>query len=53
MNKITIEQAYDELVSKFKINSASGNIKFNLKDFQIVVKQPNVVGNIIEEWLSV
>lgn len=52
MRTITIEQAYEELVSKFKINNASGNIQFNLKDFQIVVKQPNVVGNIIEEWLS-
>ena len=52
MRTITIEQAYEELVSKFKINNASGNIQFNLKDFQIIVKQPNVVGNIIEEWLS-
>lgn len=52
MKTITIDQAYDELVNNFKVNNASGNIQFNLKDFQIVVKQPNVVGNIIEEWLS-
>lgn len=52
MKTITIDQAYNELISKFKINNASGSIQFNLKDFQIVVKQPNVVGNIIEEWLS-
>lgn len=52
MKKITIDKAYDELVNNFKINNASGNIQFKLNDFQIVVKQPNVVGNIIEEWLS-
>ena len=52
MKTVTIDQAYDELVNNFKVNNASGNIQFNLKDFQIVVKQPNAVGNIIEEWLS-
>lgn len=52
MKNVTIEQAYNELVDRFKINDASGHMQFNLRNYQIIVRQPNVVGNIIEEWLS-
>lgn len=50
--KVTAEQIYEELVNDFKIKSATGSIQFHLNDFGITVKQNNVVGNILEEWLA-
>lgn len=52
MKNMTIEQAYNDLVNQFKINDASGYMQFNLRNHRITVRQPNVIGNIIEEWLS-
>lgn len=50
--KVTAEQIYSALKDEFKFVGADGFIKFNLRDFDIVVEQNNVVGNILEEWLA-
>lgn len=47
----TIDKVYRQLKDELANNSA-GRITFTLADVSIIVKQPNVVGNIIEEWLS-
>lgn len=50
--KITAVQLYDALKNDFGFVNAQGEIKFNLKNFTIIVEQNNVVGNILEEWLA-
>lgn len=50
--KITAQELYDCLKEDFNFSGAEGFIKFNLRDYYITVEQNNVVGNIIEEWLS-
>lgn len=49
---VTAEEIYAALRDQFQIINAEGHINFTLKDFEIVVKQNSVVGNIIEEWLA-
>lgn len=49
---VSAEQVYQALVEEFGIQNATGNIVFQLRDFGITVKQNNVVGNILEEWLA-
>lgn len=46
------ESVYLKLIDEFGFKTAKGKISFNMKDFSITVQQPNVVGNIIEEWLA-
>lgn len=46
------EKLYKALQEDFGFEGATGSIKFNLKDYQIIVEQNNVVGNILEEWLD-
>ena len=48
----TPQQIYDKLVNEDKILTLKGQIKFFLGDGSIVVKQKDVVGNIIQEWLE-
>lgn len=43
---------YKKLKDDFGFQGAEGGITFSLKDFSIIVDQNNVVGNLIEEWLS-
>lgn len=50
--KLTAEQVYDRLLNHDKIKSVEGKIRFYLGDVSIVVKQKDVVGNIIQEWLE-
>lgn len=50
--KLTAEQVYDRLVNEDKILTLEGQIKFYLGDVNIVVKQKDVVGNIMQEWLE-
>lgn len=50
--KLTAEQLYETLISKDKITSVEGQIRFFLGDVDIIVKQKDVVGNIIQEWLE-
>lgn len=45
------QEIYSELIDNFQILSAEGYISFCLKDISIRVKENDVVGNILEEWL--
>lgn len=46
------QEVYDKLVNEDKILELQGQIKFFLGDVDIIVKQKDVVGNIIQEWLQ-
>lgn len=50
--KLTAEQVYDRLLNVDKIKTVEGQIRFYLGDVNIIVKQKDVVGNIIQEWLE-
>ena len=50
--RLTAEQVYDRLVNVDGIKSVDGQIRFFLGDVDIIVKQKDVVGNIIQEWLQ-
>ena len=49
--KTTIENVYEVLKRELEQDN-TGKIQFTLADVSIIVKQNNVVGNIIEEWLD-
>lgn len=48
---LTAQQVYDKLVNEDKILELQGQIRF-FGDVDIIVKQKDVVGNIIQEWLQ-
>ena len=50
--RLTSREVYTMLVEEYDILSLKGQIKFYLGDVDIVVKQKDVVGNIIQEWLQ-
>lgn len=50
--RLTAEQVYSRLINKDKILEVQGQIRFYLGDVNIIVKQKDVVGNIIQEWLQ-
>lgn len=50
--KVTAQQVYDMLLNDDKIKEQEGQIKFFLGDVDIIVKQRDVVGNIMQEWLQ-
>ncbi len=50
--RLSAQQVYDKLMQEDKILELHGQIKFFLGDVNIVVKQKDVVGNIIQEWLQ-
>lgn len=50
--KYTAKQVYNKLLNEDKILTLNGQIKFFLGDVSIIVKQKDVVGNIIQEWLQ-
>lgn len=50
--KLTAQEVYDKLINEDKILELKGQIKFYLGDVSIIVKQKDVVGNIIQEWLQ-
>lgn len=52
MIKQTAEEIYSRLVNDDKIQREKGQIRFYLGDVDIIVKQKDVVGNIIQEWLE-
>lgn len=45
--KLTAEQVYDKLIHEDNIKSVEGQIRFYLGNVDIIVKQKDVVGNII------
>lgn len=49
---MTPTQVYERLLNVDKVNTLEGQIKFYLGDVSIIVKQKDVVGNIIQEWLE-
>lgn len=50
--KLTAEQVYERLINDDKILEVKGQIRFYLGNVDIVVKQRDVVGNIMQEWLE-
>lgn len=45
-------QIYDKLVTEDHILTLEGRIRFHLGDVSIIVRQRDVVGNIMQEWLQ-
>lgn len=50
--RLTAEEVYDRLLNIDRIKTVEGQIRFYLGDVDIIVKQKDVVGNIIQEWLE-
>ncbi len=50
--RLTAQEVYDKLINEDQILRLTGQIRFYLGDVDIVVKQKDVVGNIIQEWLQ-
>lgn len=50
--KLSAQQIYDKLIDEDKTLQLTGQIRFYLGDVDIIVKQKDVVGNIIQEWLQ-
>lgn len=50
--RLTAQEVYNKLVNEDKILELAGQIRFYLGDVDIIVKQKDVVGNIIQEWLQ-
>lgn len=52
LKKLTADEVYDRLLNVDKIKTVEGQIRFYLGDVSIVVRQKDVVGNIIQEWVE-
>lgn len=50
--KLSAQEIYRKLVEEDNILSLQGQIRFFLGDVDIIVKQRDVVGNIMQEWLQ-
>lgn len=50
--RLTAQEVYDKLINEDQILQLKGQIRFYLGDVDIIVKQRDVVGNIIQEWLQ-
>ena len=50
--KLTAQEIYESLLNDDHILQLEGQIKFYLGDVNIIVKQKDVVGNIMQEWLQ-
>lgn len=50
--ELTASEVYDKLLNDEHITDEYGQIRFFLGDVDIIVKQKDVVGNIIQEWLQ-
>ena len=50
--KLTADEIYRVLMEEDKILTQKGQIRFYLGDVDIIVRQKDVVGNIIQEWLQ-
>ena len=50
--RLTGQQVYDKLINEEHILQVEGQIRFYLGTVDIIVKQRDVVGNIIQEWLE-
>ncbi len=52
MEKLTAEEVYGRLLHRDRILTQKGRITFNLGNIDIIVKQRDVVGNIMQEWVE-
>ncbi len=50
--RLSSQEIFDKLLSEDHILELEGQIKFYLGDVNIVVRQRDVVGNIMQEWLQ-
>ena len=50
--RLTGREVYEKLIHEDKILELQGQIKFFFGDVDIIVKQKDVVGKIIQEWLQ-
>ncbi len=50
--RATAEEIYKRLLEEDKILELEGQIRFYLGDVDIIVRQKDVVGNIMQEWLQ-
>ncbi len=50
--RLTAQQVYDKLINEDRILELQGQIRFFFGNVDIIVKQKDVVGNIIQEWLQ-
>lgn len=50
--RLTAQEIYDRLINDDHILEINGQIRFYLGDINIIVKQKDVVGNIMQEWLQ-
>lgn len=50
--RLTAQEIYDKLLNDDHILKLEGQIKFYLGDVNIIIKQKDVVGNIMQEWLQ-
>ena len=50
--KITAKEVYDRLINEDCILEKKGEIWFKFDDIDLLVKQKDVVGNIMQEWLE-
>lgn len=50
--KANAHRVFEKLLDEDKLLEIEGQIKFFLGDVNIIVKQKDVVGNIIQEWLQ-
>ena len=50
--RLSAQEIYDKLVNDDHILKLEGQIRFYLGDVNIIVKQKDVVGNIMQEWLQ-
>ena len=50
--KLTAQEVFNKLVNQDDILHLAGQIRFYLGDVDIIVRQKDVVGNIIQEWLQ-
>ena len=50
--RLTVEEIYDRLVNDDRILTKKGRITFTLGDIDIIVRQRDVVGNIMQEWVE-
>lgn len=50
--RLTAQEVYDKLINEDGILQLNGQIKFCLGGVNIIVKQKDVVGNIMQEWLQ-
>ncbi len=50
--RLSAQEIYDKLLNEDHILQLEGQIRFYLGDVNIIVKQKDVVGNIMQEWLQ-